>query len=108
MKLVNVEGSKCKFGIATQYGRFPLWTSTKYEDVEFVNDDGNYRHTGQIVCTQMNYLLQHLDYHPNVFDARKERDETIDIDKLVQSRITMITSYIPHYSHRYCQYITYR
>ena len=92
MKLINVEGSKCKLDIATQYGRFPVWTSTTYEDVDFVNDEGNYRHTGWIDCTQVNHLLQHLDYYPNVFDARKERDEQGNSDRADRLYIGCTTS----------------
>jgi len=74
VKVVNVERSKCKLAIKTQYGRFPSWTRTTYEDIEFVNDTGNYRHTGWIMCKQVNYLLQELNYFPNIFDARKVGD----------------------------------
>lgn len=73
VKLVNLEeGQKCTIRVALKYGRFPAWTSTTYDEVEFINDgNGNYHHTGWIECTQVDHLLQHLAYYPNIFDARQ-------------------------------------
>ena len=73
VKLVNVvAGQQCKVEIKSQYGRFPAWTSTTYDKVDFVNNgDGDYHHTGWIECIQVDHLLQNLAYYPNIFDARQ-------------------------------------
>ena len=72
LELVNVEGKKCKIGFEMQFGRFPMWTSTTYDEIEFVNDsNGHYHHSGWIECTQLNHLIQHTEYYPNIFDARQ-------------------------------------
>ena len=63
VELIDVSGAMCTVVISTKYGRLPAWTSTSYDNVEFIFD-GVYRHTGQIDCQSVDKLLREIDYRP--------------------------------------------